>query len=93
MLGCCGAPADWAGRKDIMQESLQRFRDTWNETGKPVFILACSSCIRVFEKYLPEISVVSLWEIFQRYGLPETAGSVQGHILNVHDACATRHQQ
>ncbi len=90
MLGCCGAPADWAGRKDLMRENAERFRDIWHENGKPVFILACSSCIGVFEKYLPEIPCVSLWEIFRRYGLPETARKEQGHILNIHDACTTR---
>lgn len=90
MLGCCGAPADWAGRKDLMQENIDRFKKIWNETRKPVFILACSSCIRIFDRYLPEIPYVSLWEIIQRYGLPETAKKVQHQILNIHDACATR---
>ena len=92
MLGCCGAPADWAGRKDLMQESTERFRNIWNEAGRPVFILACSSCIGVFERYLPEIPYVSLWEIFQKYGLPETAIIDRGHVLNIHDACSTRHK-
>ena len=91
MLGCCGAPADWAGRKDLMQESVDRFRSTWIEKGKPAFILACSSCIGVFERYLPDIPYVSLWEIFRRYGLPEAAEKGQGHILNIHDACTTRY--
>ena len=96
MLGCCGAPADWAGRQDLMRESTERFRNIWNEAGKPVFILACSSCISVFERYLPEIPCISLWEIFQKYGLPETAGLTQlnrEYVLNVHDACSTRHKR
>lgn len=111
MLGCCGAPADWAGRQDLMRESAERIRNAWNEAGKPVFILACSSCISVFERYLPEIPIVSLWEIFRKYGLPEAAGKKQGadpagkdpgpetvakgreHVLNIHDACSTRHRK
>jgi len=93
MLGCCGAPADWAGRQDLMKDSITRFRDVWAEMGNPTFILACSSCSGIFEKYLPEIPIVSLWEIFERYGLPETAQKGQNHILNVHDACATRHNK
>ncbi|HWQ77603.1 MAG TPA: FAD-dependent oxidoreductase [Anaerovoracaceae bacterium] len=92
MLGCCGAPADWAGRTDLMRESTERFRTIWTEAGKPAFIFACSSCISIFERYLPEIPHVSLWEIFRRYGLPESAGKKHGHILNVHDACSTRHR-
>ena len=91
MLGCCGAPADWAGRQDLMKESLERLRDAWTDMGKPTFILACSSCCAIFEKYIPDIPFISLWEIFDRYGLPETARNGNGHILNIHDACSTRH--
>ena len=93
MLGCCGAPADWAGRQDLMENSIQRIRDAWIKMDKPTFILACSSCCSIFEKYLPEIPFVSLWEIFDRYGLPETAQNGKNHILNVHDACSTRHNK
>lgn len=93
LLGCCGAPADWAGRQDLMEETRNKIRDAWLEKGKPTFILACSSCCAVFEKYLPEISYISLWEIFESYGLPESAAKGNGHVLTVHDACATRHNQ
>jgi Fe-S oxidoreductase len=91
MLGCCGAPADWAGRNDLMRESAEKIRSAWNDQGKPIFILACSSCISVFERYLPEIPYISLWEIFQREGLPESAKLGQGRILSIHDACSTRY--
>lgn len=93
MLGCCGAPADWAGRQDLMEKSIERLRDAWTEMGKPVFILACSSCCSIFEKYLSDIPFISLWEIFDNYGLPETAHNREKHILCVHDACATRHNK
>jgi Fe-S oxidoreductase len=93
MLGCCGAPADWAGRQDLMKENVERFRSVWVEKGKPTFILACSSCKSIFEKYLPDIPVVSLWEIFLRYGIPENSVIKHGQALNVHDACSTRHNQ
>ena len=93
MLGCCGAPADWAGRGDLMADSIERLRAAWAQMGKPIFILACSSCCGVFEKYLPEIPFISLWEIFERYGLPEIAQNGKGRILNIHDACSTRHNQ
>ena len=93
MLGCCGAPADWGGRKDLMRETAERFRTIWHENGKPVFILACSSCSSVFQKYLPEVPCVSLWEIFRRYGLPEAVRPNRGHILNIHDACSARYNK
>lgn len=93
MLGCCGAPADWAGRKDLMAENTRRFRTVWSEMGKPIFILACSSCIGTFERYLPEIPYLSLWEVLQQYGLPEGAVRGEDRKLNVHDACSTRNNQ
>lgn len=93
MLGCCGAPADWAGRQDLTERSTERLKDAWVQMGKPTFILACSSCAAVFQKYLPEIPTVSLWEIFELYGLPETAKNGNGHVLNVHDACPARHNR
>ncbi|TAH56043.1 MAG: (Fe-S)-binding protein, partial [Methanosarcina mazei] len=92
-LGCCGAPADWAGRQDMMQENIEAIKKTWEDMGRPVFILACSSCCSIFEKYLPEIAFVSLWEIFARKGLPQNDRISDKHVLSVHDACATRHNK
>jgi len=104
-LGCCGAPADWAGRQDLVQEVTGKIRQVWEDYDKPVFILACSSCTAVFSKYLPEIDTVSLWEMFVRYGLPGGKSPAEGGgtpdrkadtaearpVLNIHDACATRY--
>ena len=59
MLCCCGAPADWAGRQDLMEQNIERFKAVWNDMGKPTFVLACSSCCGIFEKYLPEIPRIS----------------------------------
>lgn len=92
MLGCCGAPADWAGRRELALENAGRIRGAWEEAGKPVFILACTSCMKVFERYLPEIKIVSLWEIINERGLPAGAsGRAGGRALHIHDACGARH--
>lgn len=90
-LGCCGAPADWAGRSDLMPESIEKIHKTWQEMGEPTFILACSSCAATFEKYLPMIKTISLWEVFDTYGLPEVDIKKGKRELCIHDACATRH--
>ncbi|MGI6702770.1 MAG: pyridine nucleotide-disulfide oxidoreductase/dicluster-binding protein [Clostridia bacterium] len=92
-LGCCGAPADWAGRQDLMQESVEKIKKTWEDMGRPVFILACSSCCGIFEKYLPEITFVSLWKVFAQNGLPQNKKTSGNYVLSVHDACATRHNK
>ena len=90
-LGCCGAPADWAGRFDLMPESVQKIHTVWEEMGEPTFILACSSCASTFEKYLPMIKTISLWEVFNTYGLPTTDIKKGKRVLSIHDACASRH--
>ena len=93
MLGCCGAPADWAGQLNLMRDNAERVRDVWLEKGKPTFILACSSCMQIFKKYLPEVATVSLWEIFVRYGLPENTVRGDGLVVNIQDACSSRHNR
>ncbi len=90
-LGCCGAPADWAGRLDLMPQSVEKIHTTWKEMGEPTFILACSSCASTFEKYLPMIKTISLWEVFASFGLPEVDIKKGKRELCIHDACATRH--
>ena len=90
MLGCCGAPADWAGRQDLMRENVERLKGAWETMGRPTFILACSSCGQVFQNYLPGIPVISLWEIMDRYGLPDCVANGAGQTLNIHDACTSR---
>lgn len=93
MLGCCGAPADWAGRQDLMRENVERLKSAWETMGRPTFILACSSCGQAFQNYLPEIPVISLWEIMDRYGLPDSAADGAGQALNIHDACTSRYNE
>lgn len=90
-LGCCGAPADWAGRTDLLPESIEKIRAVWEEMDHPTFIVACSSCSATFEKYLPMIKTVSLWEILDTYGLPKADIKQGKRVLHIHDACATRH--
>jgi hypothetical protein len=87
-LGCCGAPADWASRKDLLDGALQEIARTWAEMGSPRIITACSSCHRVFKQHLPEARVESLWTLLAGIGLPEPAPPPR--VLAVHDPCATR---
>ncbi len=100
MLGCCGAPADWAGRDDLLAEALDKIRSAWEAEGKPTLILACSSCKDVFSRCLPDIPTISLWQVLDKAGVgsaDETQGqpllypSGNGKRLNLHDACSTRH--
>lgn len=92
MLGCCGAPAEWAGQQGILKETLQAIETKWREMGKPSIITACSSCYTIFKANLPEAKIESLWTVMERLGLPAGAGQKTGGVLAVHDACTTRHE-
>ena len=94
MLRCCGAPAEWAGRMDLFQIALADFRRAHQALGSPRVILACSTCYRMFQTYLPEIEGVSLWVLLDRQGLPARATlSDQKGIVSIHDPCTTRGEQ
>jgi glutamate synthase (NADPH/NADH) small chain len=92
MLRCCGAPADWAGRKEMFGKVLNSFRDQWVAMGRPQLILACSSCYAIFKANFPEAQIVSLWEIFDRQGLPQTERALPEGGLAIHDPCTSRHE-
>lgn len=92
MLRCCGAPADWAGRAETFSQVLDAFRAKWMEMGSPQLIPACSSCYAVFKAHLPEARLVSLWEIFDQWGLPQTDPVLGQGVLAIHDPCTTRHE-
>jgi glutamate synthase (NADPH/NADH) small chain len=91
MLRCCGAPADWSGEVGLFNNSLKELKNQWQELGKPAFILACSSCNRVFKQFLPEANVTSIWEVFQEHDLfPKRR--ISGRQFVVHDPCTSRYE-
>lgn len=89
-LGCCGAPAWWAGREDEYDKAMSSFADTWQEMGKPRIITACTTCLSMFRHGLPEAGIISLWQALDDYGLPQaaTAGGKDGLLVN--DPCTAR---
>lgn len=87
-LNCCGAPGEWAGRMDLFKDSLDNILEDWKEMDKPIVILACSTCYYIFNEYLPEIEIVSLWKIFSEKGLPNNKKIYKK--LVVHDSCTAR---
>ncbi len=93
MLRCCGAPADWAGRKDLFASSRNEFQAEYEKMGRPKVILACSSCYQVFQNYYPEVEIESFWDIYDRLG-PQQAEPLSdtAPIVTVHDPCSTRHE-
>lgn len=90
ILGCCAAPAHWAGRQEQFADELGGIKDQWRSLGEPKLILACSSCLRMFKDHLPEIPVVSLWQVLDERGGPIPAPSHLNEPLAIHDPCTTR---
>lgn len=91
MLRCCGVPADWAAREDLLDGVMNDLKEGWAGLGKPIMIVACPTCHRTLEKHAPEIEAITLWEVLARLaggGLePPSSG---GGRLAVHDPCTTR---
>ena len=92
-LGCCGAPADWAGRRELFTECLGDLTKAWERLGSPRVITACSSCYRVFADHLPATRVESLWSVLEACGLPDDVPPARPGVLAIHDPCATRHER
>jgi hypothetical protein len=94
MLGCCGAPAQWAGRTDLFAEMQEAFTVEWARLGRPRVVTACSSCYRMFSDHLPAVPVESLWSLLTHTELPPTATRALNRAapLAIHDPCTTRHE-
>lgn len=92
MLQCCAAPAHWSGNEEKTREAIHLLEGNWQKMGKPHMILACSSCMDMFKKYLPQVTVSSLWEIMDQCQLPDTACKKVGQTMVIHDPCTTRYE-
>ncbi len=92
ILGCCGAPAEWAGRKEIFGDTIGLVREQWEDLGSPKVITACSSCYRMFKGHAPAMPVESLWTVLDRVGLPPSTAPASPALVAIHDPCATRYE-
>jgi glutamate synthase (NADPH/NADH) small chain len=92
ILGCCGAPAYWAGEEASFQKEVDAFRDKWVGLGRPKVILACSTCYKMFKQNLAETPILSLWKVLEDIGLPEEGRHLVSAPLAVHDPCTTRRE-
>ncbi|MDR0916634.1 MAG: NAD(P)-binding protein [Oscillospiraceae bacterium] len=89
MLGCCGAPAYWAGRMDLFNDNISSIRSTWETLGRPTFVVACATCERMFRDATPDIAVVTLYELMaERKFIP--LSTVNCQLSTVFDPCAAR---
>ena len=47
-LGCCGAPAYWAGDEARMRTNIEKTKQCWDGMGRPTFVFACATCQTLF---------------------------------------------
>ena len=88
MLGCCGAIAAWAGRREMHQEQKEFLEQEWERLGKPVIITACPTCRKTLAEDL-SCETVGIWEILLEIGLPEGA-VVRPQTTVMRDSCGAR---
>ncbi len=87
MLGCCGAIALWAGRKELFHNCLDFLEDAWQAHGEPQVICGCPTCLNIFKTHT-EMDVVGIWDVLLDIGLP-TKLNLSGAVA-VQDACGAR---
>lgn len=88
MLGCCGAPAKWAGRRQMYSDTAEMLRSELHKLGDPVVIAGCPTC----EKTLRELAggeVVGVWDVLNDIGLPDAADRRKMPAV-LHDSCSAR---
>jgi NADPH-dependent glutamate synthase beta subunit-like oxidoreductase len=90
MLGCCGAPAFWAGQEDEFRSVCDGFLEDWKTLGQPELVVACSTCFRMFSEHLPQVPTTSLWQLMEETNFPPAAAATAGLVLAIHDPCTTR---
>jgi len=91
MLGCCGAPAEWAGDEDKHSQVIEKIRTGWTNLGKPLIILACPTCRQMFSRYIPEAESRFLYDLIDSSGLPPQ-NIFNGITASVFDPCASRNE-
>ena len=86
-LACCGATAVWGVDDEAHKKVLAQIRDVWERAKRPVFLLPCPTCAKMFETYLPEIETRSLFAYLDETDFePRRRGN--GESLYVFDPCA-----
>lgn len=93
LVGCCGVPADWAGDEGLRDKVQNNILQEWSKMGKPTFILACPTCRKIFTRYLPQIKIVSLYDMMAQHLRSEWKAKGKGKTISVFDPCASRYDR
>lgn len=90
-LGCCGAPAVWAGELPRQEQVFASIRQMWQDLGQPTLILACPTCLQMFGEYLPQLPVRLISDFLWERGVAPRRWS--GQKLAAFDPCPLRQRE
>jgi Fe-S oxidoreductase len=71
-LQCCGLPAKSEGQEDMFLSNLSKIKSNWMKIGQPTVIIPCNNCIHMFQEHIPDIPVITLNEIFEKFDINES---------------------
>jgi Fe-S oxidoreductase len=90
-LMCCGAPLLWAGETEKHAEHGERVIRELERMGSPTAILACPTCMRLFEEFLPGVKTVFLYDVMAEWGVAGIAEKpCERETISVFDPCSAR---
>ncbi len=89
VLGCCGAPAVWAGDLKRQEENIKKLRAAWEAMYRPIIVTACATCTDLLKKQLPDAEYRSLYEMLNTMDAP--TARLPFAEAAVFDPCAARH--
>lgn len=83
-LKCCGLPALLEQDTAAFEENIAQIQAEWERLGCPSMIMACSTCIEVFNSFLPQITTISLYDFISEHGISGGCNSVDYILYRGH---------
>lgn len=90
MLGCCGGPSYLTADKKYFKQISDEMTSEVKKLDVKQLIVACPFCYGLLQKYHPDLSPVSLYEILNKIGVPER--NLDERTFNIHDPCTARYE-
>ncbi|HHT17596.1 MAG TPA: NAD(P)-binding protein [Papillibacter sp.] len=91
ILGCCGAPAYWAGDAVRLADNALKIKEVWERLGKPTLVFACTYCVQMFAAYLPDIPRTTIYELMAQDEALRPASPFPAAAI--FDPCAAREEE
>lgn len=90
MIGCCGGPAYLTGDNKYFKHISNDMASEVKELEVKQLIVACPFCYGLFKKYQYDLNPISLYEILNKIGVPESNSTER--TFNIHDPCTARYE-